>query len=737
MANPYQQQVFQRKLIYIGLIIALIGVSWGFRRYYVEAKARNLGLLEETRGDVELLGAAARTGLSGLRGIATCALWMQAMEQQKKNQYSALERTVRQLMRLQPHLNTPWIFQSWNLAYNVARECDRVSDKYFYITRGIQLLAEGERQNRFQPELRREIGHYYQHKIGQSDENNTFRSLFQLSCIPPADRDPEQLRPRVHFRLTADELSSLKGGVPESVAKKLRPLADRDFIESAGFKEALKETLSAAELSAHQPALLKLAEKTDYEKLYKFCREHPQLARRLHSPPLPYDIRREQRKFRCNSAAEFVQFLADNFTVPSLYVEKLDNEQKFKAGAVRENPLQRFPVLPPARGVKHTPEDPTQEDFATQAIPDECDPFLLARTWYGYAQECIPPPHETWPADNAAVRDSSRERVPGNMQTIIFRSAPARAQTYIAERLQEEGWYDDEPFTLKAWFQRSLNDVDHPIDIGVRRQWSSEAWRKANQMWYNFGVANHIQISEQEKRSKQRLAEQFQKESNRNQAQQGQPYDPANMDEQQKEMHDAFRFMFGYNEGRRLANYAFFEMRTRIEEKAETVKARKLMYQADQLRIVYQDLTQALDKLDNPACLQAWREILEQYPDFRKDEFIQEQTFEVELKYIRLFRRLNENTLAPDMALLAALGQSVAGAPASADWTLLGLFSRPQLQPEFEVVGPFDRDAKGQPFVTEDIKNEILIRRGLKKPQPSSGPPPGMRPPAGMSPPGK
>jgi len=28
---------------------------------------------------------------------------MQAMEQQKKSQYSALERTVRQLMRLQPH----------------------------------------------------------------------------------------------------------------------------------------------------------------------------------------------------------------------------------------------------------------------------------------------------------------------------------------------------------------------------------------------------------------------------------------------------------------------------------------------------------------------------------------------------------------------------------------------------------------------------------------------------------
>ena len=42
---------------------------------------------------------------------------------------------------------TPWMFQGWNLAYNVAVECDQPRDKYFYITRGTQLLAEGERRH--------------------------------------------------------------------------------------------------------------------------------------------------------------------------------------------------------------------------------------------------------------------------------------------------------------------------------------------------------------------------------------------------------------------------------------------------------------------------------------------------------------------------------------------------------------------------------------------------------------
>src|SRR5688572_9838342 len=104
MANPYQQQIFQRKLIYIVLIVALLAVAWGFRTYAVEPRAKDLGLVEESRGEVELLGAAARTALTGMRGFAICVLWMEAQDQQKKNQLTSLERTVHQVTRLQPHL---------------------------------------------------------------------------------------------------------------------------------------------------------------------------------------------------------------------------------------------------------------------------------------------------------------------------------------------------------------------------------------------------------------------------------------------------------------------------------------------------------------------------------------------------------------------------------------------------------------------------------------------------------
>src|SRR5687767_2175084 len=125
MANPIQQQSLQRKLIYIGLILALFTVAGIFRKYGVEAQASQLALREQDRSDVQLTDAAVRLSLTGSRGVAVCVLWAYAIDKQKKNQWNELELLVRSVTKLQPHFITPWLFQSWNLAYNVSVESDR------------------------------------------------------------------------------------------------------------------------------------------------------------------------------------------------------------------------------------------------------------------------------------------------------------------------------------------------------------------------------------------------------------------------------------------------------------------------------------------------------------------------------------------------------------------------------------------------------------------------------------
>src|SRR5262249_50546917 len=204
-----------------------------------------------------------------------------AKEKMEKNQWNELELLVRSVTKLQPHFVRPWLFQSWNLSYNVAVQCDREGDQYFFITRGIELLSEGERQNKFNPKVRFYVGYYNQHKIMLADRTNMLKALYQMSCIDPAQRDARRFRkPNAEGRLTLDVL--------------------------------------------------------EFEK---FCQEHPQLVRGL------------REKVRCETPEHVVQFLEENYRVPSIYV---DDPERMKRPWSREDTTSlrpvgdRFPVLPPA-----------------------------------------------------------------------------------------------------------------------------------------------------------------------------------------------------------------------------------------------------------------------------------------------------------------------------------------------------------------------------------------------------
>ncbi len=304
MLSPFQQQVRQRKMIYLALIIVLFTASWAWRSTVVRAQAKNLAIREEDHGEVELTRKVIELGLTGSRGLAICILWNTAIDKQKKNQWNELEVLVRSLTKLQPHFITPWLFQSWNLSYNVSVESDRIRDKFFYISRGIGLLAEGERQNRNNPDLRWSIGFYTQHKICQSDETNYQRSLFQLSMIPPNERDPARF---------------------------------------------LQQTKNGSALN--------------WKEFLDFVQKHPQLVRRLREGMYQENMRDKKRLFRCESPEAVVQFLQDNYMVPSIYqvtappADVLPEDRLWDPNKIDKllPELERFPVLPPPHRQRVSP----------------------------------------------------------------------------------------------------------------------------------------------------------------------------------------------------------------------------------------------------------------------------------------------------------------------------------------------------------------------------------------------
>jgi hypothetical protein len=657
MGSPYQQQALQRKVLYIGLILVLFSGAWVWRHYIVDVQANNLAIREQSRGEVELTGAVVRLTLTGSRGLATCVLWVNAIEKQKKNQWNELELLVRSLTKLQPHFTTPWLFQSWNLAYNVSVESDRPSDKFFYVSRGVNLLADGERKNRDNPDLRWSIGFYLQHKIGQSDETNVMRSLFQLSCIPPNERDPARL------------WSVREGGDQE----------------------------------------------VNLKEFEKFCQDHPQLIRRLHE-----GIRREtkldqRRQFKCERVEEVVQFLQDNFRIPSQWEDTLPSPLgAWQKKADRLKPLaDRFPVLPPPRPTQKM-FDPDTLTYDSQ-LRDEDDVYAVSRSWYSYAQEPIPAPGDL-PGSNVEITDRAHQRRPRYMTTLIFRNYPAQGARYTAERLQDEGWYDESGYEIPDWFrdQGDKFTSGEPARVGTGRKWALDAWRLAYDLWRRHGEANHLIFnSAADEQNMRDLAEAFRKRHNLTPGSMAPSLRKEDLSKQEQEEYFAYQFMRDYESYRMMSNFAHHYNRSFVEAKEVTVTARKLFFEAEALRL-RNAMTRALEKYQDPNALAAWRDkVLLKYKEFRRDDSIQETTYEIQLKYIDLYTELSGNSYKAQVAGLTLIpGPVPCGAGACP--VAFAAWLPPLIRQSWEnpiLGGPFElHDSEGVPLVPPMIRERVLNR---------------------------
>lgn len=548
-----------------------------FARHTIEGQAAPtaLDLRELDQGDPEIAGTALRLGLIGGRGVLVTALWKYAIDQQKRNEFQEFEATVRFLTRLQPNFITPWIFQSWNLAYNVSVENDRLNDMYFYISRGIELLAEGERLNKKSPDMRFQLAFYYQNKFGVSDKVNTLRSLCQLSCIPPDDRDPKK-----RFRKPDGTL--------------------------------------------------------DMGQFQEFVRKNPQLVRRL------------REKLRLRMPDEIVQFLEDNYRVPSRY----DRETGRLADA-----RNQFPVLPP----QFVPDEYSPR---SENIDDAFDPFHAARAWYEYSLTVVPPPSgEPVGIVRLSGEDQLKYRVPKAPALIIFRQGAPRAQSYLAERLAKEGWFDtdtkwypDERADTEEerWFPRA-GGADAGRGEGLQAGTSSYAeWRRAYERWKRHGEQNGLMLDVAKRAQYERDA----------QGVPGDYYLSERTDEQLAKMGftraqvNARMALRSYELNRHMTNFPYFLVASEAEADRETVAARALLWEAE--RTVAENKPRAI-KLYAEA-IAKWRAVLVNYPRFHHpdntSDRTEEETYEYYLALVGLLEKSEriESRVRRVLAAARALG---------------------------------------------------------------------------------
>jgi hypothetical protein len=586
MANPMQQKARQRKVIYLGLIVVLFTGSLLHRKLVVERQAENLQLRDAARGEVELTSSFVRLSLTGSRGLATTILWSTAIDRMMRHEWNELELLVNSISALQPYFVTPWLYQSWNLAFNVAVECDRPRDKFYYVSRGIELLAEGERRNQGtaeeakrvaglpsfpgHPEMRHFVGFYYQLKIGNSDEKNTMRSLLEMSCIDPIKRNPERF---------------LVAGSAD----------------------------------------------IDKEELKRFCKAHPRLIRRLRDN-LGYE-----------EPAQIVKFLDANKDVPTRFKKAVPGQKQSEV----EVPRKQFPVLPPVtprpRGSDTGPKWPEPETY--ELTPESIDVFLFSRTWYQYAQEPLPPPFSD-PGVSEKEREYAqqleRDRKDKNlnyrnskaMATPIFRGYAARGQLYIAETLEAEGWFDEEGWLIKGWFDQGNGEE---LRVGAETKYHARpSWQEAHRMYVDYGLRSGLYLSPAELATLEKKALRI-----RAMFKLGPDVMPPALrpshDPGLAESYDAQQKLVGSARDRSMTNYDAHLYQTEAEKDPQAVLGRKLLYYA--LRYNQKNQHEAVPLYEQAWPL--WIEVALRYPNFLGVTYVQEDLYEPMLKYMNLNQREN------------------------------------------------------------------------------------------------
>ena len=167
--------------------------------------ANDLQLRETSRGEVELTSSAVRLLMTGSRGIASTFLWPAAIEKQKKHEWNEVELLVGSITKLQPNFVTPWLFQSWNLAFNVSVECDRPRDKILLRITRHPALAEGNAGTRATKRfpghgIRQTIGVYYLRSACRTRRRRCACLLDLSTTDAPARSGSRRRTPRIAAR---------------------------------------------------------------------------------------------------------------------------------------------------------------------------------------------------------------------------------------------------------------------------------------------------------------------------------------------------------------------------------------------------------------------------------------------------------------------------------------------------------------------------------------------------------
>ena len=165
-----------KKIILLVLAVALLFGSGQFQKS-LNRDRDTLGLTHAAvLQNAPPLLAFTTVALGGFRGLISNFLWMRANDLQQDDKFFEAAQLADWITKLEPTYAAVWVFQGWNMAYNISVKFKDFPDRWRWLERGIDLLRDdGLRYNPNSVDIFRELGWFFQHKMGANlDDANMF-----------------------------------------------------------------------------------------------------------------------------------------------------------------------------------------------------------------------------------------------------------------------------------------------------------------------------------------------------------------------------------------------------------------------------------------------------------------------------------------------------------------------------------------------------------------------------------
>lgn len=147
------------KTIIAGILVLALCMSLGIQQWRLTEIRNDLGydktiISPETPPLIVLTTVA----LGGFKGLFVDILWLQLIDLCKREQYFKVIPISNWIITLQPNFSSVWVFNSWNLAFNISVQFISAEDRWGWVKKALEMLKEkGLHYNPRNPRIYREI----------------------------------------------------------------------------------------------------------------------------------------------------------------------------------------------------------------------------------------------------------------------------------------------------------------------------------------------------------------------------------------------------------------------------------------------------------------------------------------------------------------------------------------------------------------------------------------------------